>query len=145
MVCLVSSPVTSLKQAFIQIIGAHLKMKFDKTSEQVIRFENFSGYFLARVFQYDEYTPNPIAEFMRSRYFSWQEEFRNEVSATVNNSDKIVIWNFHGLYDIKKLQQEDFEKISPADFTRQFSRFIQSEIGFDKKIDEAQKPIEQIS
>lgn len=77
-------------------------MKFYKVSEHTIRFENFSGYFLIREFKNEQQTSNPIAEFMKSRFFSFQREFRNEVNVNAEHSDQLTDWNFYGLYDIKK-------------------------------------------
>jgi hypothetical protein len=114
------------------------EMKFDKTSEHIIRFENFSGYFLIREFQYDDQTSDPIAEFIKTRYISWKEEFRNEVNVTVNNFDQLVDWNFHGPYNIKKLRPEHFKKVTAIDFVNRFREKMQSEIGIDKKIIKAQ-------
>jgi len=120
-------------------------MKFNKTLEHIIRFENFSGYFLIREFQYDKETLNPVGEFMKTKYFSWQEDFRNEISVTVNNTEKIVDWNFHGLYDIKKLQPEHFIKVKASDFIDQFKEIFQSEIGIDKNLRNAHKNLNALT
>lgn len=114
-------------------------MKFDKTKEHTIRFENFSGYLLIREFQFDdEQTSNALAEFMKTRYFSWQEEFRNKVNVTINNSVQQPDWNFHGLYDIKKLRPEHFIPVSSSDFVGRFKEVLHSEIGTGGNLREAQ-------
>lgn len=120
-------------------------MKFHKTLERIIRFENFSGYLLIREFKYDDNTSNPIAEFMKTRYFSWKEEFRNEVNVTVGNSNELTNWNFHGLYDIKKMRLEHFMKVTGAEFVDCFMKTLQTEIGDDKKMTEAQEFINSLS
>ena len=95
-------------------------MKFYKTSEHTIQFENFSGYFLIREFQYEQQASNPIAEFMKTRFFSWKEEFRNDINVTVDHSDQLTDWNFHGLYDIKKLHPEHFITVTATEFVKCF-------------------------
>jgi hypothetical protein len=119
-------------------------MKFEKTSEHIIRFENFSGYFLIREFENELRTSNPIAEFMKTRYFSWQEEFRNEVNVTVDHSDQLADWNFHGLYDIKKLLPEHFIKVNANEFVKRFMDTLQTEIGIDRKMTEAQECLNKL-
>lgn len=119
-------------------------MKFNKTSEEVIRFENFNGYFLIREFQFDEQTNTPIVDFMSTRFFSWQEEFRNEVNVTVNRVDQLVDWNFHGLYDIKKLRPEHFIKLTAIDFVDRFVETLQAEIVADKNLSKAQERLNQL-
>lgn len=114
------------------------QMKFDQTSEHTIRFGNFSGYLLIREFRFDDLSSNPIAEFMKTQYFSWQEEFRNEVNVTVGHTDRLTDWNFHGQYDIKKLRSENFIPVSANDFVKRFMDILQTEIGIDKKMTEAQ-------
>jgi hypothetical protein len=61
---------------------------------------------------------------MKTPFFCWQEEYHNEVRVTVNHQEQIVDWNFHGLYDIKKIRAEHFEKISAIEFVERFKRFI---------------------
>ena len=119
-------------------------MKFDKTSEHTIRFENFSGYFLIREFQYNQKTSNPIAEFMKTRYFSWKEEFRDEVNVSVNHSNQLTDWNFHGLYDIKKLRPEHFIRVNANNFVKRFMDTLQTEIGIDRKISDAQERLNKL-
>ncbi len=119
-------------------------MKFDKTLEQIIRFESFSGYFLIREFQYEEKTSNPIAEFMKTRYFSWQEEFRNEVNVTVDHSDQLTDWNFHGLHDLKKLRSEHFIRVNANEFVKRLIDTLQTEIGIDRKMAEAQECLNKL-
>lgn len=120
-------------------------MKFDKTLEHTIRFDNFSGYFLVREFQYDKETLNPVAEFMKTKYFSWKEEFRNEINVTVNNKEQIVDWNFHGLYDINKLQPEHFKKVKASNFKERFKEVFLSEIGIDKNLKKAHENLNALT
>jgi hypothetical protein len=127
-----------------QDVGVHFKMKFDKTSEHTIRFDNSSGYFLIREFQYNERTSNPIAEFMKTRYFSWNEEFRNEFDVTADHSDQLSDWNFHGLYDIKKLRPVHFIRVNANEFVKRFMNTLQTEIGIDRKISEAQECLNKL-
>jgi hypothetical protein len=119
-------------------------MKLEKTSEHIIRFENFSGYCLIRDFKYDVQTSDPIAEFMKTRYFSWKEEFRNKVIVTVDHSDQITDRNFHGLYDIKKLRPEHFIHVTANGFVKHFMYTLQKEIGIDKKMMEAEQSLEKL-
>ena len=110
-------------------------MKYSKTSEIVVRPEEPS-YFMIREFHYDHSSVNPIADFMKTPFFCWQEEYHHEVGVTVNHQKQIVDWNFHGLYDIKKLRPEHFEKISPIEFVERFKSLIMAEIGFDPQLSE---------
>ena len=122
----------------------HFEMKFAKLKEEVIRFENFRGYLLIREFQYDAKTNKPISDFMCTRFFSWKEEFRNEVSVSVNNVDQLVDWNFHGLYDIKKLRPEHFIKLIATEFVDRFIKTIQTEIVMDENLSKAQERLNQL-
>lgn len=119
-------------------------MKFSKTSEQIIRFENYSGHLLIREFKYDDQTLDPIVEFMKTRFFSWKEEFRNEVSVHVHQDRHIVDWNFHGLYDIKKLRPTDFTPLTAVDFVQRFMDVLQIEIGLDANMTEAKESLHQL-
>jgi len=121
-----------------------LNMKLNKTSEEVIRFKDFSGYLLIRKFKYDREYSNPIAEFMKTPYFVWQEKFRNKINVSINHSAQIDNWNFHGLYDIKKLHSKDFKEILAIEFVNRFNHFIESEIGFDKELKESKKLLDNL-
>ncbi len=116
-------------------------MNFTKTSEHIIRPESAS-YFLVREFHYDKYSPNPITDFMRTPYFCWNEEYRNEVKVSIDNEPKIVDWNFHGLYDIKKLKPEHFKEIGFQEFTECIKNYIVSKIGLDPKLSEIETYID---
>lgn len=120
-------------------------MKFEKTSEQIIRFDNCSGYFLIREFQNGLKTSNPIAEFMKTRYFSWKEEFRNEVNVTFDQAQQLTDWNFHGLYDIKKLRPEHFIRVNANEFVKGFMDTLQTEVGIDRKMTEAQECLNKLT
>lgn len=89
---------------------------------------------MIREFIHDQDSFNSISDFMQTPFFCWKEEYRNEVSANINLEEKIVDWNFHGLYDIKKLKPEHFENISANKFIEKFNNFIETEIGFDAKL-----------
>jgi hypothetical protein len=118
-------------------------MKFSKTSEIVVRPEEPS-YFMIREFHYDHGSVNPIADFMKTPFFCWQEEYRNEVRASVNYQEQIVDWNFHGLYDIKKIRPEHFERITAIDFVERFKSFIRTEIGFDPQLSEIETRLNKL-
>jgi hypothetical protein len=86
-------------------------MKFNKISKIVVKPEEPSS-FMVSEFHYDHSLINPIADFMKTPFFCWQEEYRNKVVVTVNFQKQIVDWNFHGLCDIKKISSKHFENIT---------------------------------
>jgi hypothetical protein len=107
-------------------------MECKKISERVTRFENYSGYFMIREFQYESPSLNPISEFIKTPFICWKEEYRNEVQVSINNAIHTVDWNFHGLYDLKKLRAEHFVKIRGQELADRFKEFVRSEVGVDK-------------
>jgi len=108
-------------------------MNLKKISEKVIRPENPS-YFMIREFSFEKNASNVLADFIKTPFFCWKEEYRNEVHANIDSEETIVDWNFHGLYDIKKIKTEHFEKVSGSDFIKRFKEYIKKEIGFDSKL-----------
>jgi hypothetical protein len=108
-------------------------MEFNKISEKIIRPKELS-YFMIREFNWSEYSTNPIAEFLKSRFFLWEEEYRNQVEVDIENTRTIVDWNFHGLYDIKKINHKNFIKVGCKEFKTMFRDFVIKEIGFDPEL-----------
>lgn len=89
---------------------------------------------MIREFSFDKAANNVLAEFIKTPFFCWKEEYRNEVHVNVDSEEKFVNWNFHGLYDIVKLKPEHFEKVSASDFMKRFKEFVKEEIGFDSTL-----------
>ena len=108
-------------------------MEFKKTSEKVIRPQEPS-YFMIREFSFDKIATNVLAEFMKSSFFCWKEEYRNEITVNIDSEEKIVNWNFHGLYDITKLRTDHFHKVSAADFVERFKESVVMEIESDPSL-----------
>lgn len=68
---------------------------------------------------------------MDMRFFSWNEEFRNEVSVgDASGKEHTVDWNFHGLFDIKKLKPEHFKEVEFKKFFQCFRGTIELEMEF---------------
>lgn len=70
-----------------------------------------------------------LHRFIRSRFFLWQEECRNSVSVNIDGKETTTDWNFHGLYDAKKLSLSCFEKVEFTKFEQRIIDFISREIG----------------
>ncbi|WP_417603682.1 hypothetical protein [Owenweeksia hongkongensis] len=108
---------------------------FVNISESLVRPEALS-YFMVREFAFDQSKQRAVEDFMQTRYFCWQEEFRNEVEITNDNGRHYVDWNFHGFSDIKKMKQEHFVKVGALEFVQRFMTFIELQIGADPKLPE---------
>ena len=58
--------------------------------------------------------------------------------------DQLVDWNFHGLYDIKKLRPEHFIKLTAMDFVDRFVETLRAEVATDKNLSKAQERLNQL-
>lgn len=119
-------------------------MKFKKKSEIIINPQEPS-YFMVRKFLFEQMVKNPIAEFMQTRYFLWEEEFRNEIGLNIQNRRTTVDWNFHGLYDVKKLSPDNFKKMGFQEFFLRFKNFIFNEIGTDSELPQIEIELHKLS
>jgi len=125
------------------VVQSKSALNFIKKYEKTIRPETPS-YFSVRQFGYSNANNDireVLQEFMKSKYFLWQEEFRNNVQVNINGKETHEDWNFHGLYDIKQLSPSDFEKVKFENFKARFIAFIETEIGKDNKLPEIQQVV----
>ena len=119
------------------------KSKFEKLSDKVINFQA-DGYFSIRCFRVNSSHSDVISDFIKTRYFSWQEEFRDKVTVTVDRKKLEVDWNFHGLYDIKLLSRNCFCAVSFNEFINGFVNILKLEIGERASINEVQKALQSL-
>lgn len=73
---------------------------------------------------------------MKTPLFCWLEEYRNQVEINLESGNQLVDWNFHGLYDIKKLRPNNFIKIQGVTFIKGFEKFIEEKLDDDLIIDQ---------
>lgn len=122
---------------------------FIKVDSTVIHFDSIGWLLTAK------YNPSTKAgqfacedllqRFIRSRYFLWQEKFRDSVSVDINGKDATTDWNFHGLYDAKKLSLSCFEKVDYARFEKRVTDFILWEIGATDQLNKVHNLISQMN
>lgn len=122
---------------------------FRKIDNTVIHFDNL-GWLSITKYRYptnlDEFTcTDLLQQFIQSKYFIWQEEFRNSVAININGLERTVDWNFHGLYDAKKLSLSCFDKIDYSEFEKRVTDFIFQEIGTTGQLDKVHNLISQLN
>ena len=99
--------------------------------------------FSIREFKYTN-NSNLINTFMQSVYFCWNEEFRHKVKVDINNKSKFVNWNFHGLYDIKKINANNFIETNFSNFKTEFLNILKKESNDKNKISEVERVLNHL-
>lgn len=70
-----------------------------------------------------------ITEFINSKFFLWKEDFLDNVEVVINGQKTFVDWNFHGLYDVKKIKYGDYQNVDFNLFRKTFIDFIELNVG----------------
>jgi len=122
-------------------------MDFKKIYERVVSVD-IDSYFSIQKYAFVESVDDGgsvLRNFMKSKYFLWQEEYRNKVHVCIDGNNVFVDWNFHGLYDIKKLSPSDFTKVNFDFFKHRFINFMEGKIDTDDKLPEIIQVMSEIN
>lgn len=69
-----------------------------------------------------------LAMFIKSKYFLRREEFLDKVHVTSEGHEMYVHWNFHGFYDVDKIDMSCFDKVEFGEFKHRFIEYIRKEV-----------------
>lgn len=125
-------------------------MEFNKISENTFAV-NSRYYYQFRSYHFH---PNGSAKpincnevmgaFIKTKFFLWQEEFRNEVPVYGVGKDTLADWNFHGLYDAKKMSVSSFDIIDFNEFVQRIMTYALDETEPEDNISEIETKLTDI-
>lgn len=91
----------------------------------------YSAYYISisqfKCIQYCESCKGIISNLLKTKYFVWMEEFRDEVRVSDNNGERYADLNFYGFYNIKKISVENFSETDQPGFIKVFNSYMRQE------------------